>query len=373
LEDLVNSMFENFFKDKNILVTGHTGFQGSWLTLWLKLLGANVIGYSLPPPTKPSLFQTLEIENEITHISGDVRNLNDLKAVIESNKPDFIFHLAAQSLVRESYKKAVETFSTNILGTVNVLECIRNSSTVKGCIVYTTDKTYENIGTKHTYNENDRLGGNDPYSGSKVASEIVTTVYRNSFFNKPDSPRIATIRAGNVIGGGDWAKDRLIPDFIRAINDKQKIQVRNPEHTRPWQFVLEPISGILWLAVKMIKEPKFSEAWNFGPPLDREQFTVRTILQIISKEWGSDESIIEEKKEEELHEDKFLNIDSSKAEKLLGLKSVYNLQETIKETVSWYKHFSEHQNEMKQTTIDQIENYVNSAKQLNSIWINGKK
>ena len=246
-------MFGNFFKDKKILVTGHTGFQGSWLTLWLKLLGARVIGYSLPPPTKPSLFESLELENDITHIIADIRNLDELKRAISSNEPDLIFHLAAQSLVRESYEKPVETFSTNILGTVNVLDCIRNSTTVKGCIVYTSDKSYENVGTKQVYTENDRLGGNDPYSASKASSQIVTTAYRNSFFGKVNSPRIATIRAGNVIGGGDWAKDRLIPDFVRAVIRKEKIKVRNPEYTRPWQFVLEPLSGILWLAVKMIE------------------------------------------------------------------------------------------------------------------------
>ena len=366
-------MFNNFFKNKKILVTGHTGFQGSWLTLWLKLLGADVIGYSLPPPTKPSLFESLDIQNEIKHISGDVRDLDKLKTIIESNEPDFIFHLAAQSLVRESYEKPVETFTTNIVGTVNILESVRNSSGVKGCIIYTTDKTYENIGIAHNYNENDRLGGGDPYSGSKAASEIVSSVYRDSFFNKPDSPKIATIRAGNVIGGGDWAKDRLIPDFVRAATNKQKIQVRNPEHTRPWQFVLEPISGILWLAAKMVNEQKFSEAWNYGPPLNREQFTVRMILNEISKEWDGDVTIIEEENKEELHEDKFLNIDSTKAEKELGLKSVYNLQETISETVSWYRYFNEDEINMKQITIDQIHNYTNRAKQLKSVWINGER
>jgi len=361
-------MFENFFKDKKILVTGHTGFQGSWLVLWLKLLGADVIGYSLPPPTKPSLFESLEIKNDITHIIADIRNLDELKKAISSNEPDLIFHLAAQSLVRESYEKPVETFSTNILGTVNVLDCIRNSTTVKGCIVYTSDKSYENIGTKQVYTENDRLGGNDPYSASKASSEIVTTAYRNSFFGKVTSPRIATIRAGNVIGGGDWAKDRLIPDFVRATINKQKIKVRNPEHTRPWQFVLEPLSGMLWLATKMIQEPKYSEAWNFGPPLDREQFTVKMVLKAISAEWNIDESIIEENTDKELHEDKFLNIDSSKAKNFLGLKSVYNLQEAIAETVTWYKHFTEQKNEIKNFSIEQIKNYTNHAKQLNLSW-----
>ena len=361
-------MFGNFFKDKKILVTGHTGFQGSWLTLWLKLLGAKVIGYSLPPPTKPSLFESLELENDITHIIADIRNLDELKRAISSNEPDLIFHLAAQSLVRESYEKPVETFSTNILGTVNVLDCIRNSTTVKGCIVYTSDKSYENVGTKQVYTENDRLGGNDPYSASKASSEIVTTAYRNSFFGKVSSPRIATIRAGNVIGGGDWSKDRLIPDFVRAVINKQKINVRNPEHTRPWQFVLEPLSGILWLAVKMIEESKFSEAWNFGPSSDSKQFTVKMMLKAISTEWGINESIMEENTNNELHEDKFLNIDSSKAEKFLGLKLVYNLQETITETVSWYKHFTEQKNEIKNFSIEQIKNYTDHAKQLNLSW-----
>jgi CDP-glucose 4,6-dehydratase len=361
-------MFGNFFKDKKILVTGHTGFQGSWLTLWLKLLGARVIGYSLPPPTKPSLFESLELENDITHIIADIRNLDELKRAISSNEPDLIFHLAAQSLVRESYEKPVETFSTNILGTVNVLDCIRNSTTVKGCIVYTSDKSYENVGTKQVYTENDRLGGNDPYSASKASSEIVTTAYRNSFFGKVSSPRIATIRAGNVIGGGDWSKDRLIPDFVRAVINKQKINVRNPEHTRPWQFVLEPLSGILWLAVKMIQESKYSEAWNFGPSSDSKQFTVKMMLKAISTEWGINESIMEENTNNELHEDKFLNIDSSKAEKFLGLKLVYNLQETITETVSWYKHFTEQKNEIKNFSIEQIKNYTDHAKQLNLSW-----
>ena len=361
-------MFGNFLKNKKVLVTGHTGFQGSWLTLWLKLLGADVIGYSLPPPTKPSLFDSLEIENDITHITADIRNLDDLKRVVSSNEPDLIFHLAAQSLVRESYEKPVETFSTNILGTVNVVDCIRNSTTVKCCIVYTSDKSYENVGTKQAYTENDRLGGNDPYSASKASSEIVTTAYRNSFFSKIASPRIATIRAGNVIGGGDWSKDRLVPDFVRAITNKQKIQVRNPEHTRPWQFVLEPISGILWLAVKMIEESKYAEAWNFGPPLDREQFTVKTMLKAISAEWGVDESIMEEKTSKELHEDKFLNIDSSKAENFLGLKPVYNLQETIAETVSWYKCFIESESEIKDYSIGQIKNYTDHAEKLNLSW-----
>ena len=360
-------MFGNFFKDKKILVTGHTGFQGSWLTLWLKLLGAKVIGYSLPP-TKPSLFESLELENDITHIIADIRNLDELKKTISSNEPNFIFHLAAQSLVRESYEKPIETFSTNILGTVNVLDCIRNSTTIKGCIVYTSDKSYENIGTKQAYNENDRLGGNDPYSASKASSEIVTTAYRNSFFSKITSPRIATIRAGNVIGGGDWAKDRLIPDFVRAVIRKEKIKVRNPEYTRPWQFVLEPLSGILWLAVKMIQESKYSEAWNFGPSSDSKQFTVKMMLKAISTEWGINESIMEENTNNELHEDKFLNIDSSKAEKFLGLKLVYNLQETITETVSWYKHFTEQKNEIKNFSIEQIKNYTNHAKQLNLSW-----
>ena len=240
-------MFNNFFKNKKILVTGHTGFQGAWLSFWLNLLGASVIGFSLPPPTKPSLFEILELENNITHIIGNVQNLDELKSVISSNQPNFVFHLAAQPLVRNSYSEPLETFSTNVLGTANILDCTKNFASIKGCIVYTSDKCYENTGTNKVYTESDCLGGNDPYSASKACAEIVANSYRTSFFNEADT-NTATIRAGNVIGGGDWAKDRLIPDFIRAITNHHQIKIRNPEHVRPWQFVLEPLSGMLWLA-----------------------------------------------------------------------------------------------------------------------------
>ena len=363
-------MFGNFFKNKKILVTGHTGFQGSWLVLWLKLLGAEVTGISLPPPTKPSFFKSLKLENVITHKIIDIRDLTKLKKTIELNQPEIIFHLAAQSLVRKSYKKPLETFSTNILGTVNILECIRSSTTVKGCIIFTSDKSYENIGIERAYKENDRLGGNDPYSASKAAAEIITTAYRNSFFNENDNAKIATIRAGNVIGGGDWAEDRLIPDFVRAITNKEKIKIRNPEHTRPWQFVLEPLCGMLWLATKIVCEQKFSQAWNFGPPIERKQYTVNKLLGKICSEWKINESIIKKIPNANLHEDKFLNIDSSKAKKLLGLKPVYNLEKTITETVDWYKYFLENENDIKNFSIQQIKNFVNNAKQSNLSWTN---
>ena len=350
-----------------VLITGITGNVGSHLADYILNNHRDIELHGIARWRSP-MDNIEKIKHKINIELADLNDLSSLIYIMNKIKPDYIFHLAAQSLVRESYEKPIETFSTNILGTVNVLDCIRNSATIKGCIVYTSDKCYENIGTKQAYNENDRLGGNDPYSASKASSEIVTTAYRNSFFSKITSPRIATIRAGNVIGGGDWSKDRLIPDFVRAVINKQKINVRNPEHTRPWQFVLEPLSGILWLAVKMIQESKYSEAWNFGPSSDSKQFTLKMMLKAISTEWGINESIMEENTNNELHEDKFLNIDSSKAEKFLGLKLVYNLQETITETVSWYKHFTEQKNEIKNFSIEQIKNYTDHAKQLNLSW-----
>ena len=364
----LENLFSGIFKNKTVLVTGHTGFQGTWLSLWLKSLGSNVIGYALEPPTQPSLFKTLSLERDIKHIIGDLRDKEKLSSIISQNQPEIIFHLGAQALVRKSYAEPLETLETNIIGTANLLEAVRYCPSTKVVVIMTSDKCYDNTRNERPHTENDPMGGFDPYSASKASSEIVTTAYRNSFFSKITSPRIATIRAGNVIGGGDWAKDRLIPDFVRAVIRKEKIKVRNPEYTRPWQFVLEPLSGILWLAVKMIQESKYSEAWNFGPSSDSKQFTVKMMLKAISTEWGINESIMEENTNNELHEDKFLNIDSSKAEKFLGLKLVYNLQETITETVSWYKHFTEQKNEIKNFSIEQIKNYTDHAKQLNLSW-----
>ena len=280
---ILENQFKQFFKNKTVLVTGHTGFQGSWLSLWLKLLGSNVIGYSLEPPTQPSLFETLSLEHEINHIIGDLRDKEKLSSSIKQNKPEIIFHLGAQALVRKSYSEPLETFETNTMGTANLLEAIRDCSDVKVVVIMTSDKCYDNTDDEHPHTENDPMGGFDPYSASKGAAELVVSSYRNSFFNSKNLTQIGSVRAGNVIGGGDWAQDRLIPDSVRALMKNQNIKIRNPDAKRQWQYVLESVSGMLWLAVKMSEEHKFSEAWNFGPDKNYNSLQVEDIVNITMK------------------------------------------------------------------------------------------
>lgn len=287
LEMTLDNSFKKFFKNKSIFVTGHTGFQGSWLSLWLISLGAKVIGYSLEPPTKPSLFEVLQLEKHITHLIGDVRDFNFLKKMLIKYNPQIIFHFTAQPLVLTSYEKPQETFSTNVLGTMNLLEATRHLSNLKVCIVYTSDKCYANTGHIQHLTEDAPLGGRDPYSASKAAAELVTASYRKSFFNTTESPKIATIRAGNVIGGGDWAENRLVPDCIRALASNKNIKIRNPNFVRPWQYVLEPLSGMLCLAMKMWMNSNYSEAWNFGPDLIDNKMTVSEIAKEIIIKWNS--------------------------------------------------------------------------------------
>jgi CDP-glucose 4,6-dehydratase len=245
----METLFSGVYSGKTVLVTGHTGFKGSWLVLWLQLLGARVIGYALSPHTEPSLFQLSNAQEGITHIVGDTRDLSKLREVCQTYKPDFVFHLAAQSLVRYSYEHPVETYETNVMGTIHLLEAIRATPSVRVCVNVTSDKCYENREWEYSYRENDPMGGYDPYSSSKGCAELITAAYRRSFFKTGDSHgvRLASVRAGNVIGGGDWARDRLIPDCVRSLTAKSPVIVRNPEAVRPWQYVLEPLSGYLWL------------------------------------------------------------------------------------------------------------------------------
>ena len=258
-----NQNIQTAFKNKTILVTGHTGFIGTWMSLWLDFLGAKVVGYSLSP-VKPSMFETVKLNKNITHIIGDVTDFKKLKQIIKINKPEFVFHLAAQAIVRESYDNPLTTFQTNVMGTANILESIKNSS-VKSCIIMTSDKCYDNKELGRSFKESDSMGGDDPYSASKGAAELVTAAYRNSFFKNNDIG-IASVRSGNVIGGGDWSTDRLIPDCIRALYKNKLISIRNPYAVRPWQFVLEPISGMFSLSLHLRRNPtQFSEPWNFGP------------------------------------------------------------------------------------------------------------
>ena len=331
----------SFYKDKKVLVTGHTGFKGSWLMIWLEMLGAEACGYSLAPYTSRDNFVLSGISEKISNYIGDIRDFDNLLSVFESFKPEIIFHLAAQPLVRYSYVHPKETFDVNIGGTVNVLECCRLSDSVKLIVNITSDKCYENIGCSRGYRENDRLGGYDPYSASKAGSEIVCGAYIKSFFN-PDSYNshnkcLASARAGNVIGGGDWQADRLIPDCIRSLEKGDPIILRNPQAIRPWQHVLEPLSGYLLLASKMMDDPhRYSRGWNFGPVND-QNLTVGEVANLIVKVWGSGhiETVITNDKS--LHEANVLNLDISQAQTELNWRPRWDIYRAVTATVDWYK------------------------------------
>ena len=281
---------KSFWVGKVVLLTGHTGFKGSWLSLWLQSMGANVIGYALPPPTNPSLFISANVANDMTSIAGDMRDFPALLSVVEKYQPEIIIHMAAQSLVRHSYANPVETYSTNVMGTVHLLEAARQADSVRAIINVTSDKCYENREWIWGYRENEAMGGYDPYSNSKGCAELVAAAYRNSYFNPASfadhGVGLASARAGNVIGGGDWAEDRLIPDIMRAITQNKPASIRNPHAIRPWQHVLEPLSGYLMLAEKLWKNgAAFGEAWNFGPN-DEDAKPVQWIVEQLTKSWG---------------------------------------------------------------------------------------
>ena len=360
------NLFKGIYEGKTVFVTGHTGFIGSWLVLWLQSLGAKVVGYSLEPPTKPSLFETLGLENKIIHIIGDIQNKQNLSDNIEKYKPEIAIHLAAQPLVRASYDDPVETFLTNILGTVNILDSIRKSDSVSSCVVMTSDKCYQNLDPSHFHKETDPLGGSDPYSASKGAAEIVANSFRNSFFNEQT---IATVRAGNVIGGGDWARDRIIPDCIRALTTSKQIMVRNPSSIRPWQFVLEPISGILWLGSKLYTKPeKYAEAWNLGPDKATD-ITVEKVVQNTIKIWNEGDWVdMSKESKDQPNESVSLLLDSTKAFNSLEWKTIYSFETAISETISWYKSYYNNDVSMKELSIHQIEQYCKTAEQMNITW-----
>jgi len=339
---------KSFYKNKRVLVTGHTGFKGSWLCEWLLALGAEVHGYSLPPPTKPSLFNQLKLARRIkSHTIGDVRDLDSLVRTMRLVKPDFIFHLAAQPLVRLSYEKPVDTFEVNVMGTVNVLEAARRIGRTQfghqtsghqiSMVCITTDKVYENNEKGRPFKETDPFGGYDPYSASKGACEIAISSYRRSFFDSPDSPVwVASARAGNVIGGGDWAKDRIVPDAMRALAKGEAIPVRNSVSTRPWQHVLEPLGGYLALGVALAKRERFGEVcggFNFGPD-PKANRTVKELVDEILK-WREG-AWLDKTEPDAVHEAGQLNLDIRKARRILGWKPRWNFEETVKNTVQWY-------------------------------------
>lgn len=331
---------KEFWNKKKVLITGHTGFKGSWLSILLHGLGSDVYGYALEPPTNPSLFNEAKISELVTSQIGDIRDYKKLSGFIQTCKPEIIIHMAAQPLVRESYKNPVETYEVNVMGTVNLFEAARHTPGIKAILNVTTDKCYENKEWYWSYRENEPLGGYDPYSNSKGCSELVTSAFRNSYFNPEEFERhgvaIASARAGNVIGGGDWATDRLIPDFIRAISNGEKLKIRNPLAIRPWQHVLEPLSGYLTLAANLYSYgPEFNGAWNFGPD-DSDAKNVEWITEKFSELWGKgfDYTI---DKDPQPHEAAYLKLDCSKAKAELGWSPHWNLEKALESTVEWYK------------------------------------
>jgi CDP-glucose 4,6-dehydratase len=365
----MNRLFNNFYKNKKVLVTGHTGFKGSWLAIWLKELGAEIIGYSLEPYNKLDNFNLTHLNEKMIHIIGDVRKYNHLFDVFKEYEPEIVFHLAAQSLVGDSYKNPKYTYDTNIGGTVNFLDCIRNTKSTKIGIIITSDKCYENKEWMWGYKELDSLGGYDPYSSSKACCEMITSAYVNSFFNSNDykgkEKEISTFRAGNVIGGGDWRTNRLIPDCIKAIKSGEKLNIRNPNAIRPWQHVLDPLGGYLLLAYKMFKnENKYLGAWNFGPK-EHSFLTVKEIIEKVIKCWNFNnwEEIINLNKQN-YHETKLLKLDITKAMIKLNWKPVLNINEAIKFTVDWYK---EHNPDYNYDS-NQINEFISIAKRKKIDW-----
>ena len=366
------NLFKNTYKNKKVLVTGHTGFKGAWLALWLTELGAEVVGYALEPPTNPSLFTVLKLAEKIQHITGDIRDGDNLKAVFQQCQPEIVFHLAAQSLVRLSYQEPQLTYETNIMGTVNLYEAVRKTTSVKTVVNITSDKCYQNQEWVYGYRENDPMGGYDPYSSSKGCAELITTAYRNSFFNVKDYGQthqvaLASVRAGNVIGGGDWAADRLVPDCIRALTKNEEIYIRNPQATRPWQHVLEPLSAYLWLAALMNENPiAFSTCWNFGPN-DEDILTVAEIVKKVIELWGAGSYQVNP--DTKYHEVKLLKLDVSKAHVQLKWRPVYRADKALEQTVSWYReYYKGNSDSIYNYTIRQIQEYIDSAREKGLEW-----
>ncbi len=334
-------MYNNVYAGKTVLVTGHTGFKGSWLSIWLTMLGAKVVGYALEPYSPRDNYNASHLEKHLyADIKGDIRDSEALEKTIAEYKPEIIFHLAAQALVRPSYKNPKYTYETNVMGTLNVLEAIRKFDFVKTAIMITSDKCYENVEQIWGYKETDRMGGYDPYSSSKGCAELLISSYRNSYFNPKDYEKhgkaIASVRAGNVIGGGDWSEDRLIPDCIRFIEEGKDIEIRRPGATRPWEHVLEPLSGYLRVGQKLIEEPhKYAEGFNFGPKIECNK-TVREVVEHIIKYYGKGR-VVYTPTPDMVHENTLLSLDVTKAYKVLGWESKLSFWEAIEFTVDWYK------------------------------------
>ena len=361
MEDVVNAAF---WAGRRVFLTGHTGFKGAWLALWLQSLGAEVTGFSLDPPTQPSLFEACRISDSMQDLRGDIREAPALAAALAAARPDVVFHLAAQSLVRASYADPVDTYLTNVMGTVHLLEAVRqHSGSVRAVVNVTSDKCYQNREWLWGYRETDALGGHDPYSNSKACAELVTAAYRASFFGAapgdPIQPRLATARAGNVIGGGDWAADRLVPDMIRAFSDKRAVVIRHPEAVRPWQHVLDPLSGYLRLAEELCNGGEdAAEGWNFGPAED-EARPVSWIVSQLARAWG-DGASWQHDAAAQPHEAAMLRLDCSKAWGRLGWRSRWSLDESLRRVVAWHRAHLDRA-DMRAFSLAQLTDYSLSA------------
>tara|TARA_B100000886_G_scaffold339826_1_gene306544 strand:- start:1144 stop:2250 length:1107 start_codon:yes stop_codon:yes gene_type:complete len=355
LEDLelIKKVSPTFWKDKRVFLTGHTGFKGSWCSLWLQEMDSIVKGYALKPKSNPNLFHHANVGEKMISEIGDIREFDKISKSIIEFEPNIIIHMAAQPLVRYSYKNPIETFETNVIGTVNVLEAARRCHKLEAIIIVTSDKCYENFETDYSYNENDKIGGHDPYSSSKGCAELVTSAYRKSFFSESNSPKVASVRAGNVIGGGDWSDDRLIPDILRAFENNKPVVIRNPLAVRPWQHVLEPISGYLVLAQRLSSKNgnHYADAWNFGPN-QADCMSVKSVLELISVKWGNganwtlDDNI-------QPHEANLLSLDCSKAINKLNWSPNWSLDYTLDLIVDWHKSYL-NKEDLKKVCLEQI-------------------
>ena len=355
------TVFSDIYRGTSVLLTGHTGFKGTWLALWLKTLGAEVTGVSLEPTSEPSHWDLLGLDMMDERI--DIRNAEKIKEAINIAKPKIVFHLAAQPLVRHSYSDPLRTWSTNVMGTANLLEACRQQPSVRAVIIVTSDKCYENKEWSWGYRETDRLGGHDPYSASKACTELVVASYRKAFFNTPDSPLLASVRAGNVIGGGDWSEDRLIPDMVRAIKDNKTLEIRSPNATRPWQHVLESLSGYLLLGHNLLQgRQDFAQAWNFGPHRDGNR-SVGDVLSSMKKEWPALDWKIT--RSPQPHEANLLYLDSSKAHQHLDWEPVWSIDESITATAAWYRTFLE---QNKVISSAQLADYIKKAQSAGVKW-----
>ncbi|MEX2453343.1 MAG: CDP-glucose 4,6-dehydratase [Rhodospirillaceae bacterium] len=343
-------MNPEFWRGRRVFVTGHSGFFGGWLCLWLARLGAEVTGFSLAPPTRPNLFDAIGLADDVWSITGDVRKSNVLSAAMRECNPELVFHLAAQPLVRQAHAAPVDTFSTNVMGTVNLLQAMRSCDGIDAAIVFTTDKVYENLETGVGYAEDDRLGGREPYGASKACAEIVTNAYRQSYF--AGGPPVATVRAGNIVGGGDWSSDRLVPDAVRAFGAGRTLRIRNPHAVRPWQHALDPARGLLMLAERLVGDAEAPLALNFGPP-DSAAAPVGPVVDTLTRLWGNGAAWASDADGNAPYEAQLLNLDSSLARQTIGWAPAWSLERALKATVEWYQAFLAHK-DVRELSLSQI-------------------